>query len=87
MIFLVTILISIAGFIPYIMKSISYSMTPYILADDRDILPSGAVKLSAAIWIILVVITIGIIGVLWTIPYMSASFGGMYQELKGNQLS
>ncbi|NYB73650.1 DUF975 family protein [Sedimentibacter hydroxybenzoicus DSM 7310] len=102
-IFFGTIIISIAGFIPYIMKAIAYSMTPYILAKDENILPSEAVKLSAAMtsgykseifklcisfagWLILSVITLGIAGVLWTGPYMSASFAGIYEELKGNQL-
>lgn len=101
--FFSTIIISLAGFIPYIIKSIAYSMTPYILAEDEEILPSEAVKLSAAMtsgykpeifklrisfagWLALSVITLGIAGVLWTGPYMSASFAGVYEEIKGNQL-
>ena len=99
-IFFATIILSIVGFIPYIIKSISYSMTPYILA-DQDVFSSEAVKLSVIMtnghkleifklaisfigWILLSVITIGIVGVLWTGPYISTSFAGIYEELKSN---
>lgn len=93
-----TIIISVAGFIPYIMRAISYSMTPYILAEDQDILPLKALKLSESMtnghrkeifmmylsftgWIILTAITLGILGVFWTKPYMTASFAGLYEDL------
>ncbi|GEM_PF-2101313 len=116
------VIISIAAFIPYIMKIMSYSMTPYILAEDRDISPSKALKLSesmtkghrfeifvvylsfigwiilAAIssilciltgpyisesfWMTLVAIILDIFSALWIVPYMSATFAGIYGELK-----
>ena len=45
-IFMGSIIISIVGFIPYFIKVMAYSMTPYILAEDGAISSSQAVKLS-----------------------------------------
>lgn len=98
-IFIGTIIISIIGFIPYIVKSISYSMTSYILAKNNDISALETIKLSKTMtsghkmeifkmclsfigWILLSIITLGIGWILWTGPYMSASFAIIYEKLK-----
>ena len=102
-VFAASMVISLLGSVPYIIKSISYSMTPYILAEDKEISPSQAVKLSVAMtkghkseifmmylsfigWMLLTVVTLGILGIFWTMPYMTASLAGIYEKLKSGRV-
>ena len=94
---------SLLFIIPGIIKAFSYFMTPYILADSKNVLPTDALKLSMRMtaghkgeifvmllsfigWAILSALTLGILQLLYTGPYMGASFAGLYVELKQNAI-
>ena len=81
--------------------SFSYAMTPYILEEHPEIGVWEASTRSREImrghrfdlfwlylsfigWAILSILTFGI-GLLWLIPYMSASEIGFYEDLKAEQ--
>ena len=85
--------------IPGIIKSIAYSMTPYILADCPNVTARDALKLSMRMtaghkgklfvlglsfigWMLLSAITFYILYIVYTGPYMYATFSGFYLELK-----
>lgn len=101
---LFTALWSLLLVIPGIIKSLSYFMTPYLLADSKRLSSTEALKLSMRMthgykgmifvtylsfigWLILSGITFGILQFLYTGPYMSTSFAGLYVELKNNALA
>ena len=87
--------------VPGIVMSFSYAMTPYILEEhpeigvweastrSREIMRGHRfdlfwLDLSFIGWAILSILTFGI-GLLWLIPYMSASEVGFYEDLKAEQ--
>ena len=90
---------SLLFIIPGIIKSISYAMTPYILADCPDVKVRDALKLSMKMmkghkmeyfilglsfigWILLSVVTAGLVNVFYTGPYMGSTFAAYYLALK-----
>ena len=90
---------SLLFIIPGIIKSISYAMTPYILADCPDVKAKDALKLSMRMmkghkmeyfvlglsfigWILLSVITLGLVEVFYAGPYMENTFAAYYLNLK-----
>ena len=86
--------------IPGIIAAISYSMTFYILADDKNIKPGDALRKSKVLmdghklqlfYLGLRFIGWGIlsiitfgIGFIWLMPYMQVTFAKFYDELKNN---
>ena len=89
--------------IPGIIKGISYSMTPYLLADCPNVKARDALKLSMRMmhghkweyfvmglsflgWILLSVLTLGILSVFYVDPYMRSSFAEYYLELRDEAL-
>lgn len=85
--------------IPGIIKSYSYRMVPYILADDPDISAMDAITKSREMmngnkmrafcldlsfigWILLSIVTCGILAVFYVGPYMASTQGALYEELK-----
>lgn len=101
---LFTWLWSLLFIIPGIIKALAYFMTPYILADSKNVSATDALKLSMRMtkgykgeifvmglsfigWAILTGLTCGILGILYTGPYMSTSFAGLYHELKANAIA
>jgi uncharacterized membrane protein len=94
---------SLLFIIPGIIKAIAYFMTPYILADSKNVRPTEALKLSMRMtqgykgeifvmalsfigWALLSGLTCFILQILYVGPYMSASFAGLYDELKQNAI-
>jgi len=90
--------------IPGIVKAVAYSLTPYILADEPDILVTEALERSKQLtkghkwqififylsffgWTLLSCCTCGIVGVLYSAPYMNFSFAGIYEELRSENPS
>jgi uncharacterized membrane protein len=84
--------------IPGIIKSYSYAMVPFLLADP-DVQQEDVITLSRQMmdgrkmdlfilqlsfigWAILGVFTLNILNFLYTIPYMQLATAGFYQELK-----
>ncbi|MHB8963766.1 MAG: DUF975 family protein [Saccharofermentanales bacterium] len=93
---------SLCFIIPGIVKGYAYSMTPYLLADTKveatealkismrmtkgyklDIF---VLQLSFFGWMLLSVLTCGILQYLYVSPYMQISMAGMYETLKQNAL-
>lgn len=84
--------------VPGIIKSLSYAMTPYILADNPELSNNKAIELSMAMMdghkmdlflMVLIFILWGIlciftlgIGYFWLVPYMNASYVKFYEEVK-----
>lgn len=100
--YLFVFLWSLLLFIPGIIKSLSYAMTPYILADNPNIGPREAINesrrmmngnkgklfkmyLSFIGWILLSILTLGILFILYVSPYMTASLANFYNELKKSE--
>ena len=100
---LMTILIflwSLLLVIPGIIKSFSYSMTPFILDEFPELSPSEAIHRSRMMmkghkfdlfWLYLSVIGWGIlclftfgIGFLWLVPYMQTAEAAFYEEVKAD---
>ncbi|MGV8906788.1 MAG: DUF975 family protein [Acetobacterium sp.] len=94
---------SLLFIIPGIIKSIAYSMTPYILGDHPNVTAKEALKISMRMtegykgdifvmylsfvgWLILSSITLGLVGIFYSYPYMYISFAGLYEELKNHAL-
>ncbi len=94
-----TIVATIGLMIPAIIKTLAYSMTPFILADCPDVTATNALTLSKRMtrghkgdifvmslsfigWMLLTVLTFGILGIFWTGPYYVVSYAGLYDELK-----
>lgn len=93
---------SLAFIIPGIVKAIAYSLTPYLLADTKvgateaikismrmtkgyklDIF---VLQLSFLGWMLLSLLTCGLLQYLYVSPYMNTSMAGMYETLKQNAL-
>ncbi len=89
-------------FIPGVIKTYSYKMVPYILADNPELSATEVItrsremmnghKMKAFLldlsfigWILLGMITCGLVWVFWTGPYMYSSYAALYEELKGDQ--
>jgi len=86
--------------IPGIIKALSYSMTPFIIADDpnttaMDAIDKSMVMMNGYKWKLFVlylwffVVSIGClitlgIGYLWAIPYMRATVAAFYEDIKYN---
>ncbi|MHB1453231.1 MAG: DUF975 family protein [Saccharofermentanales bacterium] len=93
---------SLLFIIPGIVKGIAYSMTPFLLADTNvgatdairvsmrmtkgyklDIF---VLQLSFLGWLLLSLLTCGLLQYLYVSPYMKTSMAGMYETLKQNAL-
>ena len=87
--------------IPGIVKTYSYRMVPFILADNPDMQATEAIKLSRKMmngnkwnafvldlsfigWILLTVITLGIVGVFYVSPYIYATDAELYNAIKND---
>jgi uncharacterized membrane protein len=84
--------------IPGVIKSFSYAMTPYILADDPDVSAVAAITRSRELmdgnkmkfWLLqwrflgwgILAVFTFGIGFLWLIPYVQASHAAFYEDLK-----
>ena len=101
---LFTFLWGLLFIIPGIIKSYSYKMVPYILADNPGISATEAITRSREMmngnkgkaflldlsffwWILLGIITCGLVGVFWTNPYIASTHAALYEELKGLNVS
>ena len=98
--FILIFLWSLLFFIPGIIKSFSYAMTPYILDEDPELSPSEAIHRSRLMmkghkfdlfWLWLSFIGWGIlniftcgIGSLWLNPYIYTATAAFYQEVKAD---
>ena len=88
--------------VPGIIKSYSWRMVPYIIAEDPEISGTEARERSAAMmegskwaafvldlsflgWIILGVLTLGIVNLLWTSPYKAATDAELFRWLSGDR--
>ncbi len=93
------VIVLIPALIPAFIKSLSYSMTPFILYDKKE-MGTKAIDLSMKMmkghkmelfilyltfigWGILCIFTIGI-GYFWLVPYINASLAGFYEEVKAD---
>lgn len=102
LVFLFTWLWSLLLIVPGIIKALSYSMTPFILA-DTDLSAQESIKKSMAItqgykgkifvmylsfilWYMLCGITFGLAGI-YVGPYVALSYAGLYEELKKNAIA
>lgn len=93
-----TLLWSLLLFVPGVIKSFSYALTPFILADRPELKYNGAIELSIAMMeghkmdlflLYLSFIGWGLlcvltlgIGALWLYPYMNTSLARFYEEVK-----
>ena len=98
-IFLWTLLLIVPG----IIKALSYSMTAFILRDNKEVKYNEAIELSMAMmeghkmelfWLYLTFIGWAIlciftlgIGCFWLVPYMSSTFANFYEEVKADYQS
>ncbi|MBQ3404307.1 MAG: DUF975 family protein [Oscillospiraceae bacterium] len=93
------ILWSLLFVIPGIIKSYSYRMVPYILAEEPELEGRTAINrsrqmmkgnkwrafvldLSFILWYLLTAITLGIVGVFYVQPYVSAANAELYHAIK-----
>lgn len=93
------VIVLFPALIPAFVKSLSYSMTPFILYDKKE-MGTKAIDLSMKMmkghkmalfilyltftgWGILCIFTIGI-GYFWLVPYINASLAEFYEELKAD---
>ncbi len=93
---------SLLFIIPGIVKYYAYSMAPYLLADTNVSATDAirismkmtkgykadifVLQLSFIGWILLTVLTCGLLQYLYVGPYMQTSMAGMYETLKANAL-
>lgn len=85
--------------VPGVIKSFSYALTPYILADCPKVTATDALKVSMRMmkghkwelfvmglsfigWILLSVLTFGLLQIFFVTPYMNAALAGYYSERK-----
>jgi uncharacterized membrane protein len=96
--YLYTFLWSLLFFVPGVIKSLSYAMTPYILKDHPELKNNGAIELSMDMMegrkMKLFLLQLGFIGwailaiiplglgVLWLAPYTQTSYAAFYEEAK-----
>lgn len=93
------VIVLFPALIPAFIKSLSYSMTPFILYDKKE-MGTKAIDLSMKMmkghkmelfilyltfigWGILCIFTLGI-GYFWLVPYINASLAGYYEEVKAD---
>ena len=93
------VIVLIPALISAFVKSLSYSMTPFILYDNTE-MGTKAIDLSMKMmkghkmelfilyltfigWGILCIFTLGI-GYFWLVPYINASLAGFYEEVKAD---
>ena len=93
------VIVLIPALISAFVKSLSYSMTPFILYDKKE-MGTKAIDLSMKMmkghkmelfilyltfigWGILCIFTLGI-GYFWLVPYINASLAGFYEEVKAD---
>ncbi len=89
--------------IPGIVKSYSYKMVPYILADNPGISAMEAITRSREMmngnkgrmflldlsfigWILLTLITCGLVGIFYVNPYITSTHAALYEELRGQNV-
>lgn len=98
LVYIYTILWTLLLIIPGIIKSLSYSMVPFVLKDNPELSFNAAIERSMAmmeghkweyfcliltfIGWILLVIITAGIASLWVTPYMSATFANYYEAVK-----
>lgn len=101
--FVFTLLWTLLFIIPGVIKTIAYSMTPYILKDFPELSPNQAINLSQKMmkghkldFFCLVLSFLGWallciltlgIGTLWLSPYVCTSFAAFYQDVKKEYLA
>ena len=90
---------SLLFIIPGIIKSYSYRMVPYILAQEPELSGRAAIDrsrqmmngqkwrafvldLSFILWILLTIVTLGIVGIFYVQPYIYATNAELYHALK-----
>ena len=88
--------------IPGIIKSYSYRMVPYILAEHPELSANEVITRSRKMmngnkwqafkldlsfigWILLGTVTLGIVQVFWTSPYMESAQAALYLKLRDEQ--
>lgn len=86
-------------FFPGVVKSYSYMLVPYLLADDPSLTGTAAITKSRQMmnghkwnaflmdlsfigWVLLSIITCGIVGILYEEPYRNSSKAALYLKLK-----
>lgn len=86
-------------FFPGVIKSYSYMLVPYLLADDPSLTGTAAITKSRQMmnghkwnaflmdlsfigWVLLSIITCGIVGILYEEPYRNSSKAALYLKLK-----
>ncbi len=103
LIFIFTILWTLLLIIPGIIASIAYSMTFYILAEDKEIKPMEAIRKSKEMmygykwkyfrlslrFILLSLLCILTLGIgfLWLMPYMYVTLAHFYEDVKNNPIA
>ncbi|MBR2547636.1 MAG: DUF975 family protein [Eubacterium sp.] len=87
--------------VPGIIKSYSYRMVPYILADEPELSPTDTITRSRQMmdghkwhafcydlsfigWMLLTILTCGLVGLFWYGPYKNSSDAALYLELRDN---
>ena len=85
--------------VPGIIKSYSYRMVPYIIADEPDLSPTETITRSRQMmdghkwhtfcydlsfigWVLLTILTCGLVGMFWFGPYKNNSDAALYLELR-----
>jgi len=96
--------VSVPLMIPMIIKSLSYSMAVYILADCPNVTATTALRLSKRMtdghkgklfvlglsfigWMLLGLLTCGILYVVYVGPYMYTTFAGFFVELRDQAIA
>ena len=100
LVYLYTILWTLLFIVPGIIKGLAYSLTPFIVKDNPQLLPNEAINLSmkmmkghkfdlfylylSFIGWILLAMLTLGIGLLWVIPYMQTSMAAFYLDVKND---
>ena len=100
LVYLYTILWTLLFIVPGIIKGLAYSLTPFIVKDNPQLLPNEAINLSmkmmkghkfdlfylylSFIGWIFLAILTLGIGLLWVIPYMQTSMAAFYLDVKND---
>jgi uncharacterized membrane protein len=100
LVYLYTLLWSLLFIVPGIIKGLAYSLTPFIVKDNPQLLPNEAINLSmkmmkghkfdlfylylSFIGWIFLAILTLGIGLLWVIPYMQTSMAAFYLDVKND---
>ena len=92
---------SLLFFIPGLIKSYSYRMVPYILADNPELSATETITLSRRMmdghkmnafildlsfigWVILTILSFGLVGIFWYGPYKDNTDAALYLAIKDN---